>query len=145
MTSIIPILLLLILAVNFMYISRILKKRRNDIEDIDTHGDIHGGEILKIEFRYCDRKREYCNIHALVKCEDNIEREIRVNGLRTSEIPNVRDKIIFKIHADSNKKIKNSGAMSDFFESFVDKKPHSKNIKTALFVEQFYGDDTTEE
>ncbi len=35
MTSIIPILLLLILAVNFMYISRILKKRRNDIEDIE--------------------------------------------------------------------------------------------------------------
>lgn len=144
MTSIIPILFLIILVVNFIYITRILKNRRKDIEDIDTYGDIHGGEILKIEFRYSDRKREYCNIHVLVKCEDNVEREIRVNGLRTDEMPNVRDKIIFKIHADSNKKIGNSGGMADFFESFVDKKPNSKNIKTALFVEQFYENDTIE-
>ena len=140
MTSAISVLILFILVINFMFIIRAVKNSRKDIQDIDENGEIHGGEVLKIEFRHLDNKNIYCNIHALIKCEDNVNREIRVNGLNIAEMPKIGDHIIFKIHVDPNKSIKNSGGMADFFESYIDKKPNSKNIKTALFVEYFHGE-----
>lgn len=140
MTSAISVLILFILMINFIFIIRAVKNNGRDIKDIDENGEIHGGEVLKIEFRHADNKNIYCNIHALVKCEDNINREIRVNGLNIAEIPKIGDHIIFKIHANPDKRIKTSGGMADFFESYIDKKPNSKNIKTALFVEYFQGE-----